>query len=52
LLFISHDVHFIKSLATRVLHVNEGQVTSYAGDYPYYIEKIGAENERAAAVAD
>ncbi len=52
LVFISHDVHFIRHLATKVLHVNAGQVTAYAGDYDYYLEKTGAEeNERAALTA-
>ncbi|CAN5694702.1 ABC-F family ATP-binding cassette domain-containing protein [soil metagenome] len=52
LVFISHDVHFIRSIATKVLHINEGQVTAFAGDYNYYLEKTGAEeNARAAVVA-
>ena len=52
LVFISHDVHFIRHLATKVLHVNAGQVTTYSGGYDYYLEKTGAaENERAALTA-
>ncbi len=52
LVFISHDVHFIKSLATKVLHINTGKVTPYAGGYEYYLEKTGAlENARAAITA-
>lgn len=52
LVFISHDVHFIRSLATKVLHINAGQVTAYSGGYDYYLEKTGAEeNARAAVVA-
>jgi ATP-binding cassette subfamily F protein 3 len=43
LVFISHDVHFIRRLATRVLHVNAGQVLSYAGGYDYYLEKVGGD---------
>lgn len=53
LVFISHDIHFIRTLATQVLHINNGQVTRYAGGYDYYLEKTGAEeNARAAIVAD
>lgn len=53
LVFISHDVHFIRMLATQVLHINNGQVTRYPGGYDYYLEKTGAiENARAAVVAD
>jgi ATP-binding cassette subfamily F protein 3 len=52
LVFISHDVHFIRSLATKVLHITTGQVTPYSGGYDYYLEKTGAEeNARAAVVA-
>ncbi len=52
LVFISHDVHFIRSIATKVLHINTGKVTPYAGGYDYYLEKSGMEDDaRAAAVA-
>jgi ATP-binding cassette subfamily F protein 3 len=52
LIFISHDVHFIRSLATKVLHINAGQITTYAGDYDYFLEKTGAvEDARAALTA-
>jgi ATP-binding cassette subfamily F protein 3 len=52
LVFISHDVHFIRHLATKVLHVNGGRVTPYAGGYDYFLEKTGAtEDERAALTA-
>jgi ATP-binding cassette, subfamily F, member 3 len=52
LVFISHDVHFIRRLATKVLHVNAGQVTPYIGSYDYFLEKTGAlEDERAALTA-
>src|SRR4029079_3476127 len=52
LIFISHDVHFIRSLATKVLHVNAGQITPYVGDYDYFLEKTDAlEDARAALTA-
>ncbi len=52
LVFISHDVHFIRSLATKVLHISDGVVTPYSGGYDYYLEKTGAEeNARAAVIA-
>ena len=52
LVFISHDVHFIRHLAAKVLHVNAGQITAYAGSYDYFLEKTGAlDNERAALTA-
>ncbi len=52
LVFISHDVHFIRKLANKVLHVNDGTVTPYPGGYDYFLEKTGAlDNERAALTA-
>jgi ATP-binding cassette subfamily F protein 3 len=52
LVFISHDVHFIRHLATKVLHVNAGQVTPYVGGYDYFLEKTGtADDARAALTA-
>jgi ATP-binding cassette, subfamily F, member 3 len=37
--FVSHDRHFIDGLATRVVEVEEGRLTSYHGDYEYYLAK-------------
>ncbi len=51
LLFVSHDVHFIRASATSVLHINAGTVTPYAGNYDYYLEKSGAISEKAALVS-
>ena len=52
LVFISHDVHFIRHLATKVLHVNAGQVVPYVGGYDYFLEKTGtADDARAALTA-
>jgi ATP-binding cassette subfamily F protein 3 len=42
LIFISHDVHFIRSMANQVVHVRAGRLTPYAGDYDYYLEKTAA----------
>jgi ATP-binding cassette subfamily F protein 3 len=39
LLFISHDVHFIRALATHTLHVRGGRLTRYPGGYDYYLDK-------------
>lgn len=51
LIFISHDVHFIRSIATTTLHISAGTLTPYAGDYNYYLEKSGATDARAALVS-
>ena len=52
LVFISHDVHFIRQIANKVLHVRSGQVVPYVGGYDYFLEKTGAaEDARAALTA-
>jgi ATP-binding cassette subfamily F protein 3 len=63
LIFISHDVHFIRAIATSVLHVTAGaartagangtgsRLTPYPGDYQYYIDKSKAISARTALTA-
>ena len=52
LVFISHDVHFIRKLATKVLHVSGGKVMPYPGGYDYFLEKTGSlTDERGALTA-
>jgi ATP-binding cassette subfamily F protein 3 len=51
LIFISHDVHFIRAIATSVLHINSGQLTPYPGDYDYYLDKSKATSARTALTA-
>ena len=51
LLFISHDVYFIRALAQTVLHISAGNLTPYSGDYDYYLEKSGALSEKQGLVA-
>ncbi len=57
LIFISHDVHFIRAIATSVLHVTAGanrtggKLTSYPGDYDYYLDKSKAISARTALTA-
>jgi ATP-binding cassette subfamily F protein 3 len=48
LIFISHDVYFIRALGNQVVHVNAGKLTHYAGDYQYYLDKTKATSARAA----
>jgi ATP-binding cassette subfamily F protein 3 len=57
LIFISHDVHFIRAIATSVLHIaaspggTGGQLTFYPGDYDYYLDKSKATSARIALTA-
>ncbi len=51
LVFISHDVHFIRNLAETTLHINNGAVTRYTGGYDYFIEKSGLNDDRSAVTS-
>jgi ATP-binding cassette subfamily F protein 3 len=47
LIFISHDVHFIRALANHVVRVEAGQLRHFPGGYQYYLDKT-AQSARAA----
>jgi ATP-binding cassette subfamily F protein 3 len=57
LIFISHDVHFIRAIATSVLHVTAGanrtggKLNFYPGDYDYYLDKSKATSAQTALTA-
>jgi ATP-binding cassette subfamily F protein 3 len=51
LVFISHDVYFIRALANHVVHINAGRLTHCAGGYDYYLDKTKAGSARAALTA-
>src|SRR3989440_7367348 len=57
LIFISHDVHFIRAIATSVLHISVSpaqtgsRLTSYPGNYQYYLDKSKAVSARTALTA-
>jgi ATP-binding cassette, subfamily F, member 3 len=51
LIFISHDVHFIRAIATSVLHIAAGRLTPYPGDYDYYLDKSKAASAKVALTA-
>jgi ATP-binding cassette subfamily F protein 3 len=50
IIFISHDVYFIRAIANHVVHVKGGRLLRYPGGYDYYLEKTKA-TERAGLTA-
>lgn len=49
--FVSHDVHFIRAIAQHTIQIETGKITPYAGDYDYYLRKSGAMSEQGGLVA-
>jgi ATP-binding cassette subfamily F protein 3 len=50
LIFISHDVHFIRNIADHAVHVKDGRLMHYPGGYDYYVEKTAVAGESPASV--
>ena len=44
---VSHDRHFLRSLATRVFEVDHGEMRSFEGDFDYYREKTKFRHQNA-----
>ncbi|WAC21752.1 ABC-F family ATP-binding cassette domain-containing protein [Luteolibacter sp. SL250] len=59
LVFISHDVHFIRTLAESTYHITRNEknpekgalLTKYSGGYDYFLEKSGLSDDRGAVTA-
>ena len=47
ILYVSHDRYFINQTATRILDLHDGGITSYIGNYDYYIEQQLVSTSRA-----
>ena len=52
LVFVTHDRSFLRALATRIVEIDRGQVTSWPGDYENYLrrreERLHAERQANA----
>jgi len=51
IVFVSHDVHFIRAIAQNTIQIEAGKITPYAGDYDYYLRKSKASSEQSGLVA-
>lgn len=47
ILFVSHDRYFINKIARRVLSLDPGGITSYPGNYDYYLAKRAEKQNHA-----
>lgn len=52
ILFVSHDRYFINRIASKVLELSSQTVTTYLGDYDYYLQKLAEEAEIARLDAE
>ena len=52
IVFVTHDRSFLRALATRIVEIDRGQVTSWPGDYDNYLrrreERLHAQAQAAA----
>ena len=44
--FVSHDTHFIKNLATRILYLSDDRPEFFEGDYDYFAYKLEEKEAR------
>ncbi len=50
-IFISHDVYFIRQLSNHVVRVDSGRLTHFPGGYQYYLDKSAAASAQAGLTA-
>jgi ATP-binding cassette, subfamily F, member 3 len=51
IIFISHDVYFIRQLSSHVVRVDAGRLTHFPGGYQYYLDKSAAVSAQAGLTA-
>ena len=49
LIFISHDVYFIRQISNHVVRVDAGRLTHFPGGYQYYLDKTAAASAASRA---
>jgi ATP-binding cassette subfamily F protein 3 len=45
IVLVSHDRHFLRCLVDNVFEIDHGQLTTYKGDYEYYLSKTGRDHK-------
>ncbi|MCP3922300.1 MAG: ABC-F family ATP-binding cassette domain-containing protein [Desulfobacterales bacterium] len=45
IVLVSHDRYFLRSLVSKVYEIDNGAMTSYHGDYEYYLSKTGHDHK-------
>ena len=50
LIFVSHDLHFIRALGKRTIRIEAGRITNFAGDYDYYLWKSGSASAQTGLI--
>jgi len=50
LIFVSHDVHFIRALGKRTIRIESGKITNFAGNYDYYLWKSGSTDAQSGLI--
>ena len=43
---VSHDIEFLRNVATTIIATTPPKITKYYGDYDYYLEKTGEKQKR------
>ena len=50
LIFVSHDIHFIRALGKRTIRIESGKITNFAGNYDYYLWKSGSSDAQTGLI--
>ncbi|MFA5272074.1 MAG: ATP-binding cassette domain-containing protein [Candidatus Omnitrophota bacterium] len=46
IVFISHDIYFVKSVANNVFEVKDGTITKFPGNFDYYLHKKEVDKDK------